>query len=117
MLSSSGEVKIHNILTDYDVPFAEEYTFDDLITSSARHLRFDFAIFGEDGTLDALVEYQGKQHYQPVPKYGGAKGLRKQKYNDQRKKQYCLDHNIRLICIPYYDEPKISYDYIMSQIY
>ena len=31
MLSSSGEIKIHNILSDYGVPFEEEYEFDDLI--------------------------------------------------------------------------------------
>ena len=41
MMSSSLEVKIHNILTDYDIPFAEEYEFDDLIASSGRHLRFN----------------------------------------------------------------------------
>lgn len=45
MLSSKMEVKIHNILTDYDVPFEEEYEFDDLIASSGRPLRFWFCLF------------------------------------------------------------------------
>lgn len=45
MLSSNGEIKIHNILTDYDIPFEEEYEFDDLISSSGRHLRFRFCDF------------------------------------------------------------------------
>ena len=70
-MSSAMEVKIHNILTDYDVPFEEEYEFDDLIASSGRHLRFDFAVFTEDGELDFLIEAQGKQHYTAVDKFGG----------------------------------------------
>ena len=78
MLASSMEVKIHNILTDYDVPFAEEYEFDDLIASSGRHLRFDFAVFDDDGNLDFVIEYQGKQHYEPSAKFGGKRGFYQQ---------------------------------------
>lgn len=117
MLSSNGEVKIHNILTDYGIPFTEEYQFDDLVSSSGRHLRFDFAIFDDEGDLVCLIEYQGKQHYQPVKKYGGKRGLGQQKYNDNLKRQYCLKHSLKLISIPYFDEDRISYDYLMSMIY
>ena len=113
MLSSSMEVKIHNILTDYGIPFIEEYEFDDLVASSGRHLRFDFAVFNDDGKLDFLIEAQGRQHYTAVKKFGGQRGVNKQKYNDMQKRKYCLKNNIKLICIPYYDEPKLSYDYIM----
>ncbi len=113
MMSSTMEIKIHNILTDYDIPFEEEYEFDDLIVSSGRHLRFDFAVFTEDGELEFLIEAQGRQHYAAVGKFGGQKGVERQKYNDMQKRKYCLEHNIKLICIPYYDEAKLSYDYIM----
>lgn len=109
------EVLIHNILTDYDVPFEEEYEFDDLIASSGRHLRFDFAVFRDDGELDFLIEAQGRQHYQAVGKFGGQKGNDKQKYNDTQKQKYCLKHNIKLITIPFQDENLITYDYIMHQ--
>ena len=100
MLYSSGEVKIHNILTDYDIPFEEEYEFDDLISSSGRHLRFDFAIFDDDGDLQCLIEFNGRQHYQSVSKFGGQRGVHRQKYNDNLKRQYCLKHNYKLISIP-----------------
>ena len=113
MMSSNMEVKIHNILTDYGIPFEEGYEFDDLIASSGRHLRFDFAVFTEDGELDFLIEAQGRQHYTAVGKFGGKQGVGRQKYNDIQKRKYCLKNNIKLICIPYYDEDKISYDYIM----
>lgn len=113
MLSSSGEVKIHNILSDYGVPFEEEYEFDDLVASSGRHLRFDFAVFNDDGDLDFLIEFQGVQHYKSISKFGGNRGVHKQQYNDIQKRKYCLKHGIKLVCIPYYDENKITYDYIM----
>lgn len=117
MLSSNGEARIHNILVDYDIPFEEEYEFDDLISSSGRHLRFDFAIFDDDGDLLCLIEFQGRQHYQPVAKFGGKRGLHAQKYNDNLKRSYCLKHHYKLISIPYFDEDKISYDYLAQLIY
>lgn len=113
MRDSTGEIIIYNVLKDANLPFEEEYEFPDLISSSGRALRFDFAVFNDDGTLDFLIEFQGKQHYKPVSKYGGYKSLRRQQYNDIQKRKYCLKHNIRLVTIPYYDEGKITYDYIM----
>lgn len=113
MRDSKLEVKIYNILTDYGVPFEEEYEFADLMSSSGRKLRFDFAIFDDDGNLDFLIEAQGIQHYQAVKYFGGSKGLYRQQYNDTLKRRYCLNHGIRLVTIPYYDENKLSYDYIM----
>lgn len=113
MLSSSGEVKIHNILTDFDVPFEEEYEFDDLMSSSGKHLRFDFAVFDDAGELDFLIEMQGAQHYKPIPKFGGRRGLHRQQYNDNLKRRYCQQKGIKLVAIPYYDENILSYEYIM----
>jgi hypothetical protein len=117
MQSSNGEVLIHQILELADIPFEEEYIFDDLVAESGKHLRFDFAIFNDDGDLDCLIEYQGKQHYIASKKFGGAKGLHRQQHNDQKKREYCLNHGIRLIAIPYIEEPKLSYDYLIKLIY
>lgn len=114
MRDSAGEVKIYNILKDSGIPFIEEYEFADLVSSSGRPLRFDFAIFDEFGELDFLIEFQGKQHYSSVSKYGGARGLHRQQYNDTLKRKYCLKNRIKLVTIPYYDENKLSYDYIMT---
>ena len=114
MRSSTGEVLIYNVLSANDVPFAEEYEFADLVSSSGRHLRFDFAVFDDCGQIDFLIEFEGKQHYVPVSVFGGEKGVHRQRYNDAKKRQYCLDHGYNLVTIPYWDENKISYDYIMS---
>lgn len=75
MLSSRGEIKIHEILEMNNVNFKEEYIVPGLNSSNGRPLRFDFAVFDDDGELDFLIEYQGRQHYEAVSKYGGKKGL------------------------------------------
>ena len=31
--------------------------------------------FDDDGNIDFLIEYQGRQHYEPSAKFGGKKGF------------------------------------------
>jgi hypothetical protein len=57
MLSSRGEVKIHEILEEAGLRFQEEYVIPGLCSSNGRPLRFDFAVFDDDGNLDFLIEY------------------------------------------------------------
>ena len=114
MKSSRGEIKICDILDQAGLPYQEEYTFPDLVSTSGRPLRFDFCVFDDDGGIDFLIEYQGIQHYEAKSKFGGAKGLFQQQYNDAQKKLYCQKHGYTLICIPYWDEGAMDYDYIMK---
>lgn len=113
MGESRGEIKIADILTSKGINFQREYSFPDLTASSGRPLRFDFAVFDDEGELEFLIEFQGIQHYEPKSKFGGNKGLYRQKYNDTRKRAYCYQHRIPLLAIPYWDEPRMDYDYIM----
>lgn len=117
MRASRGEIKIEEILTNAGLSFTEEYSFPDLLSSTGRPLRFDFAVFNDEGELDFLIEYQGVQHYQPKSKFGGYSGLRKQQFNDMQKREYCKKHGIILIAIPYTDEGRLNYDYIMNSYY
>lgn len=114
MRASRGEIKIEEILSKAGLNFKEEYIFPDLVSSNGRPLRFDFAVFDDDGDLDFLIEYQGIQHYEPKEKFGGLSGLRKQQYNDALKREYCKAHGYILIAIPYWEEGRISYDTIMQ---
>lgn len=114
MPRSRGELKIADILRSHGLCFAEEYSFPDLVTKTGTPLRFDFAVFDDEDNIDFLIEYQGIQHYQPRGRFGGSTGFKKQKYNDNRKRVYCAHNRIRLIAIPYWDEARISYDYIMK---
>ena len=114
MRASRGEIKIEEILTAAGVIFKEEYSFPDLVSSSGRPLRFDFAVFDDDGDLDFLIEFQGEQHYEAKSKFGGAKGLYRQKHNDTQKRNYCMTHGYTLVIIPYWDESIMDYDYIFK---
>lgn len=115
MRSSRGEIKIYEILTEAGLNFKEEYIFPDLKSSNGRPLRFDFAVFDDDGVLDFIIEYQGRQHYEASPKFGGKKGLFQQQFNDNKKRRFCALHGFNLIEIPYYEENLIDYDYIMTR--
>ena len=84
MKASRGEIKIFQILQESGLEFAEEYSFPDLVSNTGRPLRFDFAVF------------------------------EKQQYNDMKKREYCRDHNITLVIIPYWDEARVNYDYILD---
>ena len=117
MRSSRGEIKIEEILEKAGLNFIEEYTFPDLISSSGKSLRFDFAVMDDEGNLDFLIEYQGIQHYTSKSCFGGAQGLARQRYNDAQKRKYCLEHGYKLIEIPYWDEYMVDYDYIMKKAY
>ena len=114
MRASRGEIKIEEILIANNLNFQEEYSFPDLVAESGRPLRFDFAVFDDDGNIDFLIEFQGIQHYQPKSKFGGSKGLARQKYNDNKKRNYCMIHGYTLVTIPYWEESFVDYNYIMK---
>lgn len=117
MRSSRGEIKIEEILENAGLNFIEEYTFPDLVSSSGKNLRFDFAVLDDEGNLEFLIEYQGIQHYTSKSCFGGAKGLARQKYNDAMKRKYCAEHGYKLVEIPYWLESIVDYDYIMKEAY
>lgn len=104
MRSSYGEIKIEEILQNAELNFQEEYIFPDLKSPNGKPLRFDFVVFDDVGDIDFIIEYQGRQHYEPTSRFGGVKGFYQQQYNDKLKRRYCKLHGYRLIEIPYTDE-------------
>lgn len=115
MRASRGEIKIQEILQDAGFHFTMEQSFEGLNSSNGRPLRFDFCVFDDDNNIDFLIEYQGKQHYQPSSKFGGARGFYQQQYNDNKKRRFCAMNNYTLVEIPYTEENLIDYDYIMTK--
>lgn len=98
-ITSSGEKKIKNYLDKNDMDYKREYTFPDCRNN--KKLRFDFALFNKIGELRRLIEYQGKQHYQPRKPFGGKKGFYLQSKRDKIKFNYCRDNNIPFLTIPH----------------
>lgn len=62
-------------------------------------LRFDYYL----PEYNVLIEIQGKQHYEPVIKFGGAEAFEEGQIRDKIKQDWCRDNGVRLIYISYRD--------------
>lgn len=94
---SRGEEKIKELLEENKVPFVEEYSVKECSLSTGGSPRFDFFV-----NNSYFIEYDGEQHYEC--KYHGwhdEEGFKRTLIRDQEKNQWCLEHNIPLIRIPY----------------
>ena len=96
-----GEEEVATCLIEQNQLFISQYKFNDCKLTKA--LPFDFAIVDEDENVLGLIEYQGKQHYQPIKYFGGEEHFEKQVKRDKIKLNYCKEHNIPLLIIPYWD--------------
>ncbi len=116
MPMSRGELKVKDILEIHGLNFKQEYIVEGLVSSSGRPLRFDFAVFDDDGNIDFFIEFQGEQHYTSVKHFGGYKHLQIQKYNDSKKREYCLKKDVPLIAVPFWDYDKLDFDYLLTRV-
>lgn len=92
---SNGEKIIKNYLCLHSIEFEQQYTFYGC--KNKKSLRFDFYI----PSLNACIEYDGIQHFEPVEHFGGMEALKKRQYNDSIKDNYCLSNQISLLRIKY----------------
>lgn len=105
-IRSLAEQKITQILTDNNINFKSEYSFDELKGINNGTLRYDFAIFDNKQNLLYLIEYHGKQHYLQDSGWNTKEKFEVRKKNDAIKEKYAKDHNIPLIIIPYTIKPE-----------
>ena len=92
---SKGEIKIENILINLNIQYEKQKIFKDCIFK--KYLPFDFYLPNHN----LCIEFQGGQHYETFRFETDTIELEKRKYRDAIKKQYCLDHNIKLLEIRY----------------
>ena len=105
-ISSPGEKKISELLSQHGIVFTPQKTFEGLVGKNNNKLRFDFAIY-MDGKLSHLVEMQGIQHYYNVF------GIPEEEYKyrlslDEAKRQWCKENKIPLVEIKYDEEITIE---------
>ena len=94
---SKGEKKIRYILMKNNIKFEEQKIWK----IKGHNLRTDFYLpsFGK------VIEFNGKQHYEPIGYFGGEEIYKKQVLYDNMKKEFFGEN---LIIIPYYDYDKIE---------
>lgn len=99
---SNIETLTNLYLTSKKISFKQEYTFKDLKTKINNCLRFDFAVFDNNGNLSFLLELDGIQHYKLCNYAKTQDVLDKNKSHDKMKDDYCKNNNIKLFRIPYW---------------
>lgn len=114
---SRGHLKVRRVLNEAGLSFEEEKSYPNLKTNTGRLLRFDFMVYDENGEEDFAIEFNGIQHYEPVPFFGGEKAFSRQKYNDNRKRKYCQSLGIGLVEIPHTDLEIFDIGYIIERAY
>ena len=92
---SSGEREVRLWLNKNNISYEPQHKFNGC--QNILPLSFDFYL-PEHNTC---VEYQGKQHYQPIEFFGGESSFKKQQKLDKIKREYCQNNNITLLEIKY----------------
>ena len=114
--SSYGEYQIEKILRENRIKYQKEYTYDDLVNPETdTRLRFDFAILNKKHVL-ALIEFQGKQHYEEAKNSKIHFGELQRNLTDNLKREYCKRNNIRLLEIKYDEDIKTVMENFLREI-
>jgi desulfoferrodoxin (superoxide reductase-like protein)/very-short-patch-repair endonuclease len=103
--TSKGEEKIINFLNKNNIEYSYQKIFDDCIDKKV--LPFDFYL----PEYNLCIEYDGKQHYMIIDRWGGKYGFLDRQKKDNIKNNYCLSNNINLLRISYKENilNKLSY--------
>lgn len=100
------ETLIAEYLHENNIDFIKEYKFEDC--TDKAELRFDFYL----PDCNTIIEYDGEQHYKPI---FGEETLELTQKHDQIKNEYCVDNNIRLIRIPYWEQDNLE-EYLENEL-
>ena len=94
---SKGERECSRVLDKLNIEYSVQKTYPDL--KNINKLKFDICIKIDD--KEALIEYDGEQHFRSVDFFGGEKGFKRCKELDAIKNDYCKTNKIPLLRISY----------------
>jgi very-short-patch-repair endonuclease len=96
---SKGERKIRTWFLNNNIDFKPQYNFEKL-----KKYHFDYYL----PKFNFCVEYDGEYHYNSYQRIGGDDKLLKIKKRDNVKNKFCLDNNIKILRIPYWEYGNIN---------
>lgn len=104
-LVSYYNMHIKQLLERKEIDFKSEYT----IYIDDKYYRFDFYL----PQYNLFIEYDGQQHFEPVRFHGNnieenEHAFRITQEHDKIKNNYCEEHNINLLRIPYWEKDNIE---------
>ena len=92
---SHGEREIIQWLDNNSIEYIPQYRFNDC--RDKYPLPFDFYL----PQHNVCIEYNGRQHYEPVEFFGGNEDFKIRQIHDRMKMDYCESSGIDLLCISY----------------
>lgn len=95
---SRGELSIKRWLTENGVEFKEEAMFDGL-----GLMKFDFYL----PRHNLLIEFDGKQHFKAMKRFGGQEGFESLRVRDEKKNRWAWENGYMLMRIPYWMQERI----------
>lgn len=96
-LNSTGELKIKNILNNSGIKYESQKKFDSCIfPNTACQAIFDFYVDDK-----YIIEFDGKQHFEPGGWGKDDKDFQEIQFRDNFKNEWCKKNNIPIIRIPY----------------
>lgn len=103
---SSGELRVKQFLDKHYIKYNFQHMFDDC--KHKRTLEFDFYL----PQKNTVIEFDGKQHFQMM-KYAktneeNIRQFQLGQLRDEIKNQYCIQKNIRMLRIPYWEFDNIE---------
>ena len=112
-MSSKGERKIKEILTELEINFIQEKRFSDCVFESNKMARFDFYLPNKN----IIIEYDGRQHFiQGDGYFDNEDKIKITQQHDEIKNRYCKEHQIKLIRIPYTDYNLLNAEYLKRKL-
>lgn len=103
--STLGENKITYFLKQNKIDFIAQYKIpNEYLFCKNRRLYVDFYL----PKFNTIIEFNGSQHYMPTKFFSDKRDFNEQQERDNSVRQYCKQHRIKLIEIPYIDYEKIE---------
>ena len=95
---SKWEIFIGDYLNSLNIVFNPQKRFDDCRNKKQSDmLPFDFYL----PDYNICIEYDGEHHFRPIESWGGYEKFLITKENDNIKNEYCKNHNIGILRLPY----------------
>ena len=99
---SKGEIAVEEFLSNNKIQYISQYSIKGNF-STRNFIKVDFYL----PERNAIIEYNGEQHYIPVEYFGGQLAFEQRKTRDQELKSYCKANGISLIIVPYNQDIKL----------
>lgn len=109
---SKGERNVIKFLKKLDWNVSSEVSYEDLY--DANYLRFD--VEATKGDKSFLVEFDGRQHFEPIDIFGGIQAFNITKKHDKMKDAYCKKKGLKLLRIRYDENVETKITQFISSI-